>query len=738
MSVTARNRPRAHHAWRGTSMLIVDNAGRSGTGEFQGWFFRETRYLHDLRLEANGHVPFVSAIAQAAPNEIAATYIFPPVPPEGTGSGTGGETERYGLLTRDLDLYLRYRVHAASLECILHVSNRWQERAEFELAWVLSADYADPDAARSGQRKQDAPVLATPEENGVAFRYPHDQLPFETRIRAEGGGVWSFQDGRLAAKLTLERQQVSEIRLVARAVDPEDPIDEEGEQRREEVLRGWHERATRLWAPGEPQLVAVAEQAVHDLGSMALLDDGEEDWLAPAAGYPLFPSLWARDALTASWQAAVFDRGELVEATLPTLARLQGTTTDPERAEQPGRIIRQHRKDPRARLGETPFDRYYADFASPFMFIIALGNAYAWSGKKALLERYFDNARRVLDWARDYGDRDGDGFVEYLNPSRFGPPHEGWKDSGNAVVHADGSQVEPPIAPAEIQGYWHAALRFMAVFSAILGHRTDALDHWRAAADLRERFDRHFWLDHEGVPAFGLDAEKRPIESVVSNAGHCLTSGILKDDKIPRVVRRLFEPDMFSGWGIRTLSSKNPAYNPQSYHLGSVWAVENGTILFGLRRYGFRDRTHELARALFDLALLWHDRRIPEAVGGYARAEFPFPGAYPRANAPQAWNQSVWPILIQTLLGMRPVAALDLLAVDPDLPVWLPELTLKGLRVGGATADLRFWRDDGGDSHFEVLRKEGTLRILRQPPIDSLHAGLWDRLGALAASVLPM
>jgi glycogen debranching enzyme len=738
-SITARNRPEAQHAWRGPSMLIVDNEGRSGTREFQGYFFRETRFLHDLRLEVQGESPFLSAAARMAPEELAFTYVHPKVPLKGVGSGTGGQKEIEGILTRDLDLYLRYRVHPASLEAVLEITNRWQESVEVDLAWVLSADFADIDAAKSeaGKRKQEAPVLAEPVEDGVTLHYQHERLPFETRVTAEGGGTWSFQDGRLSARITLERQKTVEIRLVARAVDPKDPIDPEGERRREEHLEQWLASVARIHAPGETPLVSLVNEHIHTLGSLALLDGKEEDWMAPAAGVPMYPSYWARDAFTAGWQAAMWDRGEMVAATLPTANRLQGTKVDEERAEQPGRIIRQHRRDPRSRLGETPFDRFYADFSSPFMFILSLGNAYAWSGEKALLERHYDACRRVLDWAREYGDRDGDGYVEYKNPSKHGPPHEGWKDSGNAVVYEDGRQVEPPIAPAEIQGYWFASLQFVAVFSAVVGSKEDALAYWREAKELKARFNRDFWVEEEGIVGLGLDPQKRLIKTVASNAGQCMTTGIIEDERLPRVVRRLFQPDMFSGWGIRTLSAKNPAYNPLAYHLGSVWSVENGTILFGLRRFGFDDRALELARALYDLARVWGDRRIPEAVGGYSRDERPLPAAYPRANSPQAWNQSVFPILVQTLLGMRPVAALHLLAVHPVLPEWLPEITLKGLRVGDATATLRFWRDEDGDSLYEVVEQEGTLHIINQPPLDALNIGVWDRLGALAEGMLP-
>jgi glycogen debranching enzyme len=217
---------------------------------------------------------------------------------------------------------------------------------------------------------------------------------------------------------------------------------------------------------------------------------------------------------------------------------------------------------------------------------------------------------------------------------------------------------------------------------------------------LKERFNRDFWLDDDGYVAFGLDAEKRPIRALTSNGAHCLPTGIVRSDHIPRLVRRLFEPDLFSGWGIRTLSSRNPAYNPLDYHLGSVWPVENATILFGLRRYGFNERT------------------------------------YPRANAPQTWNQSVFVIMVQSLLGLVPYAPLRLLLVDPVLPPWLPEITVKRLRIGGATLTLRFQRDASGDSHFEVVEQNGALRIMRQSWVESFSADLWQRASGVFESVL--
>lgn len=730
-SPRAQIRPRIHYAWRGASTLIVDNEGSAGTVQLTGFYFRQARFLRGLRLEVNGETPYPCSLAEVSPHELEFGYIHPEVEKGGGGgSGSGGLGRKGDLLYRDLDLRLRYRIHPASLEATLYIANRWQDRVDLDLAWVLAADYATMDEAQFDIREQVAEVSADSLPSGVHFRYLHPDLPFETEVSAEGAN-WLWGDDRLAARLPLVRQEIHELRLLVRAIDPEDPIEPEAEVRREGRLQEWSSSVTLLHAPAETPLVDITNHSMRDLGSLSLLEGPDDEWLTPAAGVPLYQTLWGRDALTSTWQAAIFDRGDMLGNVLTHLDRTQGRVVDPARDEEPGRIINQAKTDPLSRLGVTPFARYYADFASPLLFLIGLGYHYALAGSKERLASHWEAANRVLEWAHRYGDRDGDGYLEYLTSSPHGPRHQGWKDSENAVVDEFGRQVEPPIAACEVQGYYYVALQFMAGLSAVMGERRRALHLWREAAELKDRFNRDFWMEDEGFIAFGLDAEKRPIRTLTSNAGQCLPTGILSDEHIPRLVRRLFEPDLFSGWGIRTLSTGNPAYNPLDYHLGSVWPVENATILFGLRRYGLDDRAEQLSRALYDLARLWPGGRTPECVGGYSRDEFAHPSAYPRANTPQTWNQTVFPLLAQSLLGLVPYAPLHLLLVDPILPPWLPELNLKRLRVGNATVTLRFSRSENGESEFEVVEKEGELKVVRQPWIESMSTDWLERLKGL-------
>jgi len=320
--------------------------------------------------------------------------------------------------------------------------------------------------------------------------------------------------------------------------------------------------------------------------------------------------LFGRDVVTAGWQAAMLDRGAALDAALTRLGRLQGTVDDPQHDEQPGRIVQQVRRGPSTRRG-SPFGTYYGDFASPLMYVISLAQLYAWTGESDQIRKHWDVARRIMDWARERGDRDGDGYLEYATQSAIGPTHQGWKDSGGAIVHRDGTQARGPIATCELQGYWHAAQQMMAIMSWALGERDEAVAHWDSARELKERFNRDWWVEEESLPALAMDGEKQLVRSAASNAGHCLACGILDEEHLPRTVGRLFAADMFSGWGIRTLSSNHRAYDPISYHRGAVWAVENSTIAFGLRRFGFDERALDIAKGLFDLAALYPDSRIP-------------------------------------------------------------------------------------------------------------------------------
>jgi glycogen debranching enzyme len=339
--------------------------------------------------------------------------------------------------------------------------------------------------------------------------------------------------------------------------------------------------------------------------------------------------------------------------------------------------------------------------------------------------------RHAIQWCERYGDLDGDGFLEYVTRSDGGIKNQGWKDSWDAVVDERGSVVPNPIAVCEVQGYWYAALRWAALAFFLAGDRAYALQLVAKARVFKRRFDQAFWMEDEGFYCMGLDPQKQQIRSIAANAGQLLVTGIVPKRRGWCVARRMMQPDMFSGWGVRTLSARHPAYNPFAYHLGSVWPVTQGTFALGFARYGCWDELHELAEGFFAATELFADSRLPEVLSGLPRdREHPHPGIYPSSNEPQGWSDSAVVLFVQALLGMIPVAPLGLLLVDPHLPPWLPSLRLEGVHVGAARVDLEFRRDRRGRSHFRATRREGAVRVIRQPPPEAPHAGPFARAAA--------
>ena len=698
-------RPDTLYAWSGTSLLVVNTRGECGEDQrLSGYYYRETRFLRTLQLRVNGHTPWPCEASSAAPDTLVFTYVHPEITsPSGGGTGQAGDeenTDSDGVPERAIDIRVTYTVRAGWLDVRTVVANRARKPLHLSVAWTTGADFTDIQEAEASKPKT----------------HP---LNFRTRIEPEAA---------LASEIDVAPQEVRDIAFRVRPEGTTADLTEDDVHARHGALDEWRQSFARIEIPGNRVAEQTVANNVRDYASFPLLDGPGAEWLAVQAGMPLYPAFFGRDAVTAGWQAAMIDQGQCLSAALVRLGRMQSHRFDEWRDEEPGRIPYQMRTGPLAILNENPYSAYYADFASPLMYVISLANLWAWVGDVAVIRRHWDTARRILEWARQYGDRDGDGYLEYQTRSKMGTKNQGWKDSGDAIIYDDGSAVPPPIATCELQGYWYIAQHLMGIMAWMLGERDAASAYWKSAADLKERFNRDWWVDEEGFFALAMDSQKRLVRAVSSNVGHCLATGIIDADHLRPVVGRLFAPDMFSGWGVRTLTSSHRFYNPLSYHRGTVWAVEQGTILFGLRRFGFDARAHDLAKAMFELAQLYPEQRIPECIGGYARAEWPTPGAYPRANTPQLWNATSIPLAMQVLLGILPLAPFNTLVVDPKLPAWLPDVTVHALRVGDARVTLRCWRDAGGDSHFEVVNQVGALHVVRQPPPESIDAGFGERV----------
>jgi glycogen debranching enzyme len=489
-------------------------------------------------------------------------------------------------------------------------------------------------------------------------------------------------------------------------------------------------RRVHIETPNHPVLRAW-EQAQQDLESLQLEDPAfERGVFIPAAGVPWYATLFGRDALVVSMQG-ISGYPEFAAGALRRLSTLQATEDDPERDMEPGKIPHEIRHGELAQLHILPYQPYYGTHDATSLFVIVISYLYQWLGDVEVLRRYLPNAEAAMRWIDRHGDRDGDRFQEYRTRSKHGYYNQGWKDAGDAIPNADGSLASLPLALCELQGYVYDAKLRMADIYEILDRPRDAARLRREAYELFDRFNDAFWWEAEGTYYLGLDGDKRPIETVASNAGHCLANGIVPPDRAQRVVDRLMADDMWSGWGIRTLSADHVAYNPFSYHTGTVWPHDNAIIAGGFRRYGRDAEAAAVARGMFDASERFHANQMPELFAGLPREEGSFPVQYLGASVPQAWAAGSIFRLVAILCGIHAESGEtgSRLYVNPALPDWLPELTIHDLRAGDGAAGLRFHGDQ-----VEVLTNTTGFEIVHQPPP---RPARWERSGSTQPGPAP-
>ena len=474
--------------------------------------------------------------------------------------------------------------------------------------------------------------------------------------------------------------------------------------------------AYHAWERGTTSVVSdhelfnlVIKRSVSDL--RLLINEGpgaDERYIS--AGVPWFATLFGRDSLISAFQALAF-RPQIAVEILEVLAAYQATEDDPARDAEPGKILHELRTGEMARSGELPHTPYYGSVDSTPLWLIVFGATFDWTGDRGMVDRLWPNALAALEWIDRYGDRDGDGFVEYERRSQRGLLNQGWKDSSDAIRDRNGHEAAPPIALAEVQGYVYDAKRRMARLAAIRGE-TDLAIRLDAEADqLATRFEGAFWMEDRRYYAMALDRDKKPADAIASNAGQCLWSGIVTPDRARDVVDRILRPSMFSGWGVRTFAADQPGYNPIGYHTGTVWPHDTSLIAAGFKRYGFDDATNRLVGQMMEAAQGFPDYRLPELFCGFDRTDAHTPVPYPVACSPQAWAAGSSFLFLETMLGLRAHADRhELELLHPHLPEWLGKVTLTDLRIGDASVDLLFhrWR---GTTSAEVLRKVGDVAV---------------------------
>jgi len=429
-----------------------------------------------------------------------------------------------------------------------------------------------------------------------------------------------------------------------------------------------------------------------------------------AAGIPWFATMFGRDAVISAYQRAAF-RPQLAIETLQVLAVRQAMEFDEWRDAEPGKMLHELRTGEMARAGELPHTPYYGSIDVTPLWLILLGETYDWTGDRELVDSLWPHALAALEWIDRWGDRDGDRFVEYERRSSRGLLNQGWKDSRDGIRDRAGVPAKTPIALAEVQGYVYDAKLRMAALARLRGEEGLAGQLEADAEALRARFEDAFWVDDLAFYAIALDGEKRAVDGIASNAGHCLWSGIVSPERARLVAERLLAPGLFSGWGIRTYAAGQTGYNPIGYHTGTVWPHDTSLIVAGLKRYGFHDESNLLVGRMLEAAQQFPEFRLPELFCGFDRTNSAVPVPYPVACSPQAWAAGSVFLFLTSMLGLRPHAERrELELVRPELPDWLGKVTVSNLRVGDATVDLLFhrWR---GTTSAEVLRKTGDISV---------------------------
>jgi glycogen debranching enzyme len=470
---------------------------------------------------------------------------------------------------------------------------------------------------------------------------------------------------------------------------------------------GWFESSSLIETDNE-LFTTVLRSSQRDI--RMLLTETEMGYFL-SAGVPWFVTPFGRDTIITCLQIMMLDPHPAVE-TAKVFTQLQGKTIDPWRDEEPGKIFHEVRRGELANIRAIPHTPYFGSADSTALYLILISDILKWTGDIEFIRSLVDSINLALLWIDEYGDSDGDGFVEYETKSRRGLVNQGWKDSGNSVIHTDGRLADAPIALAEVQAYVYYAKRRMSELFELLGDRGRAVDLAAQAELLKKRFNETFWLEPEGFYALALDRNKKPVKTITSNPAHGLWARILDDDKAEQVAERLLQPDMFSGWGIRTMTKSSANYNPMSYHNGSIWPHDNAIIIRGLKKYGFSREAERVATGLFEASLHYDYYRLPELFCGFTKRSISRPVSYPVACSPQAWAAGAVFMILQALLGIEADAPTNTLYINsPVLPHWLKELDVKGLRVGKAAISLKF-RRDGEVTSFVVTEKTGNIRTI--------------------------
>jgi glycogen debranching enzyme len=699
----------------GRSFAIFDASGDiiDSPLEALGFFNSDTRHLARFEMLVAGETPYYLNSYLGNDREQFRSTL--------TNTDLRNSTGAIQLPRNSIRVERGWVLRGPALFHRLTLRNYVRAPIDIELDFFYGVDFADVFEVRGIRRERRGEILQPKiEGDSVTLRYLGlDKVERTTELKFNSAPS-AVSEERATFKLHIDTDQNRELecRVTAGASSRPSHISVPISTRRapDNFAIALSERQTELattrdsWASissSNGLFTTMLRRAMVDLTSM-ISEAGDSAFMM--AGIPWFATLFGRDSIITALSILPF-YPELATRTLKTLARVQGTKVDEARDEQPGKIVHEIRAGEMAATGEIPFGRYYGSIDSTPLFLWLYGRCIEVTGDLVLADQLWPHAQRAIEWIERYGDLDGDGYIEYLRESPRGLVNQGWKDSYDAISHRDGQLARPPIALAEVQGYVYAACTSVAAVAARLGHSEVAARLAARATALKRSFERDFWLDEEGMVALALDVDKRPCRVMSSNGAHCLATGLIDGDRAAAMCRRLLDDDMFTGWGIRTLSRHERRYNPMSYHNGSVWPHDTAIAALGLARGGDHSGVITVLEGLVDASAQLQCTSLPELFCGFRREPSLGPVPYPVACHPQAWSAASVFLILQAMLGMRVLGFERRVVFESHLiPSWLDWLRIDGLRVGQGSVSFVLARSLSG-SAVEVKQRSGGVRV---------------------------
>jgi glycogen debranching enzyme len=690
----------------GDTFIVFDQRGDLGgeAGNSEGLYHRDTRILSQFQLLLEEARPlFLSSTIQDDNAVFSADLSNPDLLID----------NQIALRRERLHLHrIKFLWNATCYERLL-VRNFGDHPLQVRLSLRFAADFADLFEVRGEKRAAHGQSFAELESgHGVALSYLGlDGVGRATRLTFEPAPT-ALTTSRAAYELLLKPRETRRI-FVRYGVADADAADWNGRRFYGQMRAARHalrESSARAASIDSSNSVfnEIVRRSVSDL-YMLVTDTPQGRY--PYAGTPWFSTPFGRDGIITALMTLWLDPS-IAKGVLHFLAATQATASEPERDAEPGKILHEMRHGEMANLREVPFGRYYGSVDATPLFVLLLGEYFVRTGDLATVRELWPHAEAALRWIDTYGDRDGDGFVEYDRQNQDGLANQGWKDSYDAIFHSDGRMAEGPIALCEVQAYVYGAKRHGALLAGAVGQYALSGTLQAQAVALRRRFEDKFWCDDLSVYALALDGDKQPCRVISSNSGQVLLTGIASPERAQRVSQTLLSPAMFSGWGIRTVANSEPRYNPMSYHNGSVWPHDNGLIAMGMARYGQKDAACRIFSALFDAASYMDLRRLPELFCGFLRRQRNAPTQYPVACSPQAWASATALCLLQSALGLELFDGSREVAFHrPMLPEFIDHIHLRNLALSAGSVDIMLHRYSDGVA-ATVTRRDGDVVVV--------------------------